>query len=446
VCLWLFTSVIFLLSPVLQVEDSRFSLLVSESLLHRHTFDLSPNLPPFVTVMVTDQLEILSNVQYYQLLRVNRTIVYAYPPGGSILSIPLVALLNLSGLSASSNHRFNFDAEDAMQRIIAAFLMAALISIFFRAARLLLPLRWSILIALGAAFGTPVWSSLSRALWGQTWAVFLTGYLVYRLLEDSTSVRPLSGTIAATLASWIFFTRPTGAIVIIGVTVYLAVCRKQLLVPWLAAGTFWLICFVVFSFIVYRTLLPPYYYAHFLHPRYILEATIGILFSPSRGLFIFIPMTLWVLFLLMRNRGSIRYRALTSLAVGVSLGHLLLIASDIQWWGGFCYGPRLMSDLIPWLVLLAIIACDAEMHRRPSRFVPPGMPILSMSRWIKALGLLALVISIFMNGAGALSKDTLLWNVRDVNVDKHPEKIWDWKRPQFLAWARGAPVEKPDRQ
>ena len=58
----------------------------------------------------------------------------------------------------------------------------------------------------------------------------------------------------------------------------------------------------------------------------------------------------------------------------------------------------------------------------------------------------ALAISVFINARGALARETWVWNVRPTNVDDYPHKIWDWKRPQFLAgWVRPAkPASIPE--
>jgi hypothetical protein len=48
-------------------------------------------------------------------------------------------------------------------------------------------------------------------------------------------------------------------------------------------------------------------------------------------------------------------------------------------------------------------------------------------------GALLLALSIGINGRGAISEATAMWNVRPVSVDEHPERLWDWRDPQFLA-------------
>ena len=66
--LWLWTAVfvIFLLSPVSEIEDSKFSLLVTESLLHHHTFDLSAyHIPGLIHSTVARKLDLLHTAKFY---------------------------------------------------------------------------------------------------------------------------------------------------------------------------------------------------------------------------------------------------------------------------------------------------------------------------------------------------------------------------------------------
>jgi hypothetical protein len=433
--IWSLSFIVFLLSPVVQFGDSAFSLLLSESLLYRRTFDLSPYLPENARAVVVHYADYLHVKPLYQLVHIKHAIVYAYPLGGSVLAIPFVAVFNLCGLSVSGNQHLNLLDEVAMQRFVAAFLMATLACIFFRTARLLLPVRWSAAVALGAAFGTPIWSSLSRGLWGQTWAVFLTGYLIYRLLEEETNTTPVNGATLATLASWIFFTRPTGAIVVVGVTAYLVTCRRQLSSQWFIAGLFWLSCFVALSWSIYGALVPPYYLrGGLLTTTHMFEGMTGVLFSPSRGLFIFVPVTVWVLCLVLANFHDLPHRSLALIAMAICLVQVPLAGCDAKWWGGHSYGPRLMADIIPWLVLLAILACAAEL-RRPAAAGNSRGQIPGMRRGVAIAGAAALAISVLMNAPGALSFNGDLWNKRNGDVDTHPERLWEWKRPQFLAWS-----------
>jgi hypothetical protein len=114
-----------------------------------------------------------------------------------------------------------------------------------------------------------------------------------------------------------------------------------------------------------------------------------------------------------------------------------MVASwPIWWWGGHSYGPRLFTDLIPWFVLLAILGFRA--HLDDIAKLPAGVSRSINSQLVAAIALLLTFASIAINGHGAFSIQTRLWNQR-VEVDAHPERIWDWRSPQFLAGIGSSP-------
>jgi hypothetical protein len=51
--------------------------------------------------------------------------------------------------------------------------------------------------------------------------------------------------------------------------------------------------------------------------------------------------------------------------------------------------------------------------------------------------MLLLIASVAMNAPGALSESANMWNATP-NIDTHPERLWDWRHPQFLAWTRNS--------
>jgi hypothetical protein len=46
---------------------------------------------------------------------------------------------------------------------------------------------------------------------------------------------------------------------------------------------------------------------------------------------------------------------------------------------------------------------------------------------------LLLLLSVGINASGALNAATWKWNALPLNIDQHPERLWDWRQPQFLA-------------
>ena len=43
-----------------------------------------------------------------------------------------------------------------------------------------------------------------------------------------------------------------------------------------------------------------------------------------------------------------------------------------------------------------------------------------------------LAASVFAHAQGGLNMQAQLWNETPVGVDQHPDRVWDWKDPQFL--------------
>ena len=113
------------------------------------------------------------------------------------------------------------------------------------------------------------------------------------------------------------------------------------------------------------------------------------------------------------------------LALTVIVLHIVLLASYIAWWGGGNYGPRDLVETIPWFVLLTILGIRAFLDDRQ----------LSMHECsaVISVALLLLILSVAMNATGAFSSATLDWNERP-SINSHPERVWDWQHPQFLAW------------
>jgi uncharacterized OsmC-like protein len=44
-------------------------------------------------------------------------------------------------------------------------------------------------------------------------------------------------------------------------------------------------------------------------------------------------------------------------------------------------------------------------------------------------------LAFVVHGAGANVVGTEQWNGIPANIDQHPERLWDWKDPQFLRWS-----------
>src|SRR5690349_19736343 len=86
------TFVVFRLSPLHPLADSRFEMLFSQQLLRHHSFGLDPSIfPEIQSPRPIDRYE--RGVDFpYQLERCGDRLYYWFPPGSTVLSVPFVAL------------------------------------------------------------------------------------------------------------------------------------------------------------------------------------------------------------------------------------------------------------------------------------------------------------------------------------------------------------------
>jgi small basic protein len=427
--IFVLTCSIFILSPNRQIADSKYSMLVSESLLHHGTFTLDRYAFPDY-----GKLNGGGWGGIYHLEMVNGHVYYYLPPGSSILSLPWVAAMNAIGVSAANaDSTYNPHGERIIQSFLASILMAAFACLVFLTSRLVLPLSWSGLIAFGVALGTQVLSTASRGLWSDTWGILLVGFVVYMLLAHECGRRRLRPMLLATLLAWSYFVRPTNSLAVVAVTAYIFLFYRPLFIKYIVAGMAWLVAFIAYSWFHFGHALPSYFLASRLefHSFWIALAT--NLISPSRGLLIFVPVIIFVIYLLVRYARELPSRQLAILSLAIIVAHLIVVSGFPQWWAGHCFGPRFTTGLVPWFALLGILAIRArlawrEQHESKRRSLRWNAEI--------AFGTLLLVISVGINARGAMSGATAVWNQKPVNVDEQPERVWDWRHPQFLATRR----------
>jgi hypothetical protein len=431
--LFVLSALIFLGSPVRQIADSNYSMLMSQSLLYHHSFMLDgyaiPRLEPTVQKKwFRNRPYTYNGKQTYQIQVMDNHLYYYLPPGTSILSMPFVALMNAFGVSASNaDGTFNLKGETVIEAFIAAVLMAGLTVIFYLTGRLFLSRCWSVLVALGAALGTQVWSTATRALWSETWGILLMGIVILMLVRHELGLHRLRPVLLASLLAWMYFVRPTNTIQILAVSIYVLLSARKIFIWYVITGGVWLAGFVAYSWYHFHDWLPHYYlYAQFGLSTFWV-ALAGHLISPSRGLLIFVPVVVFVFYLLVRYRNKLEHRRLAILSLAVICAHLLLISCFAFWVGGASYGPRYSTALVPWFVLLSILGVKAMLTARAAgqtRSFAHGAEL--------AAGGVLLFISVFMNAQGAIFQSTYSWNAGPPDVGIAFERVWDWKDPQFL--------------
>src|SRR6185369_11601547 len=148
----------------------------------------------------------------------------------------------------------------------------------------------------------------------------------------------------------------------------------------------------------------------------------GVLASPSHGLFVFSPVLLFALAgtWFWRRQAVGPVRLLAPLAALFSLSQVIVCARWPVWWGGDCYGPRLLTDILPCLILLTAGALD-EVDRH---------------RWARVAFAATAVFSVAVQMVGAFS----------FPLGFHtPEALWDWRQCPIVENARRGVTLAPYR-
>jgi hypothetical protein len=436
VLLFALSFLIFIATPVYTVPaDPKYTILVSESLLKYHTPALNAFVIPGLDVnTLPAHPRPIEYRPFYQLVRIDGRVLHRYPPGTPILAAPFVALMHLAGLSASNpDGTYNRVGEIRIQRLLASLLMALLTWILFRTAALLLPISWSLVVACAAAFGTQVLSTATRSLGTHTFEILLSGIMLYAILKTELRRSQLHPIILATLLSWMFFVRPTGVIPVAAVTIFVLLRYRRDFPLYAVTGAFWLGAFIAYSRVVTGQFLPDYYHEGAkLSITFVAQAIAANLISPSRGLFIFVPPVMVVIYLVARHWRTVPQKPFAVLAMGVIITQIVLISTWPVWWGGTSYGPRLLTDLVPWFAILGILGCAGLRQYCIETAASRAEDRSRYRKVVLATAMALVMIGVAINTRGAVSWQTAVWGVA-VNIDYHPERVWDWRNPQFTA-------------
>ena len=422
VLLGLFVFAVDLASPSGMTADSIRQVSTAVAIVHFHTIGL-------------DHLAAYQANPHVAITVVHGHLYPYFPWGGSLFAVPWVIgydVFHKLGIGPGSIGLLR-QGHDWPIQVLSMSTVVALctVVIYFIALRVLQiqPLarrrRWAVGVALVFAFCTPAWPIASRSLWEHGPSMLFLSLALLFALRARDGLSGWTGLGLALGSSYAM--RPTDAvpIAVLGLWV-LGWHRKRL--PNVIAGAIppLAILFIV-DLVAYRQLLTPYYTQGqgFSLSSTFGTALVGNLFSPGRGLFIYVPLVvlsgvgLWTLF---------KSRRLDPfwIAVGViPIIHWILISAFKHWWGGDSYGNRLFADMMPFFALLALPALERLAQKE-----------FQWRRATTSLAAVAVVWGLFVQGQGATFRSSWCWNNEPTNVDVHPSKVWSWSDPQFLRGIR----------
>jgi hypothetical protein len=437
---WILFATVFVLhvlSPNVMIADSLRAVPTAQSILVDHDLSLKNNLP------------IWSAGSDYAIQTVGSKELPFFPWGGSLFAVPFLILAavwaKLTGGSTVPQYLNTFPNTWPFELVSMCFVVALTTVVIYHIARLSLSslsarrrTQAATATALMFAFGTAAWSTADRSLWQHGPSMlFLSTTLLAALIIQSRSAphmwRAPVGLGASAAAAYAM--RPTNSLAIIGIGAWLLIRHPRSVLWGITGGIPVAILFFGVNRWQYGQFLPTYYEPTSLGastggrvPDFWV-AIAGNLVSPARGILIFSPI---LALAILSPMILVRQHKLRSLQIAVGtivIAHLVTISTFAQWWGGYTYGPRLMSDMVPFLVFLSLPVVEWlwSLDRARARRPATALAVTAI--------LLAGAASVAINAEGALFRDTWCWN-NDPPIDSNTNRLWDWQHGQFTAGFR----------
>lgn len=145
----------------------------------------------------------------------------------------------------------------------------------------------------------------------------------------------------------------------------------------------------------------------------------GIWISPSKGILVYSPIFIFsFLGFITALKNKARYTNLFLLAATSAFLHILIISFWKHWFGGWSFGYRMSSDVIPYLILLLVPFVESTFFKKYSRTF-----------------YVLLVISIFIEIVGVVFFDGV-WHAAYDKGFKNTAWLWSLKDSEMVFYLR----------
>jgi hypothetical protein len=360
-----------------------------------------------------------------------------YPIGGPLfvspLYLPIAFISRLRDWDPGSLVMFARIAEKFAATAITALSAAVLLLLLKR----ITTAPWAWCLTLVYALGTETWSISSQALW-QHGPSELAIIGCFYFLDCWSQDRSPNGSLwlcgACAAAAFIF--RPTNVVLLPALLAALLMAKATLtqqlrvIVRVLAVPLLGGLLLASYNFYVFHRLSGGYPLDSFDGP--IAAGLAGLFLSPGRGLLIYTPVALFALCaFLPRAFGQRRQHAslLIASVVFVVLDSLL-IAKWQMWWGGFCWGPRLLTELVPPLIVMMALGVSAIEHS-------------GFRAWPRRAFAVLALYSVLLQAIGVFFYPKGHWDGTPQSVDRAPARLWDWRDNPIARTILGGPTWEP---
>ncbi len=420
---WLLFVLLFLLynsnlRPI-ATGDSVSAALIPVSLAVDHTITLDRFAP---------WLQVNAPSLTYGMQSRHGAMYSTYPIGGPLLIapayLPLAAIPAVRRLSTEEL----FLLARLLEKLAAAALAAGSVLVMLALLEGVTTPGWAWGLTLVYALATGTWATSSQALWQETFGALPLALALLFLRRGQEHPRALWWCgIAAGAAIAV---RPTNGILLPALVAALWAVRARprayarVVIPMATAAL------LVAAYNVAIFGRPTGGYPSQLGGQW-LTGLAGVLVSPGRGLLVYTPVVAFALLAALPAAAPQRrqHRALLVASTAFVALQIALIAKWHMWWGGYCWGPRLLVELLPFAVVLIALGAGA----------------LERSRLLRASFLVLVGYSCAIQIIGAYCYPMGAWDARPVSVDVAPGRLWDWQDNPIRRTLAGGIMRAPYR-
>jgi hypothetical protein len=358
--------------------------------------------------------QVISSDLPYSTIRVPKGIYSGYPSGMVPFAVPVTAIARLTGADLYSPK-----VQKHLEKWVASWVAALSVGLFFLIALRLAPPAPAYVATILLASGSVLFSTCGQNLWQHDGIIFWSMLALWIEFQPGlnggvqgvlgqglccammVACRLSSALFVAPFGLWILGRAPKRGLLLIAAS---ALCYA----PWA-----W------FYGSTYGSIFGPS--THQLaggNWAWSVSTLSAVLVSPSHGALVYQPWLILMVFALVpgwhRLTGRDTPAGWSWLCLSAIVLQVLLVGGWRCWWGGHCYGSRLLSEAIP----LSALLCVA--------------PIAAL--WRLAGGkqlLMTLAVCAFLMHAVAVYGKAEFWHNHFDEI-QHPDMLWSWSHPPFL--------------
>lgn len=309
----------------------------------------------------------------------------------------------------------------------SASVIAALSGVFvFLSLKELINKKTAIIGTMVYAFATNTWTIGSQGLWQHGMVELLLSMIIYFVVVNERKEENRNFTYLGILSGLFIFNRPPDSVLLLPVLFYTIYSAKPKVIRYFCSLLLASLPFLLYNFYYFGDIFGGYnnnLNILTLKPETLIHF-IGLLISPSRGLFVYSPILLLSVLGYLKVSRIVNKRIKIFLFIfGFSIIlNILVYSSFWHWWAGWSYGPRFLTGMLPILIIFTGLYLNDYINFNMIN----KKKILSI-----CIILILLIWSIFVQIVGVFYYPSGGWDANP-NVDLHPERLWDWKDTQIM--------------